>query len=52
MQADKVLEEWRVLHLDPKATRRILASTSSQEEDLFYTGWSLSIETSHSSLPQ
>jgi hypothetical protein len=34
MQVDVVLVELRVLHLDPKATRRILSSVGSQEEAL------------------
>jgi hypothetical protein len=38
-----VLEELRVLHLDPKAARRRLVSAGSQEEALFNIGWSLSI---------
>jgi hypothetical protein len=38
------LEEPRVLQLDPKAARRRLSSTSSQEEGLSHTGWSLSIK--------
>jgi hypothetical protein len=42
MQADMVLEEVRVLHLDPKASRRRLSSTGNQEEGLFCTEWSLS----------
>jgi hypothetical protein len=43
MQADKVLEELRVLHLDPKAARRRLSSAGGQEKVLFQTGQSLSI---------
>jgi hypothetical protein len=39
--ADMVLEEPRVLHLDPKASRRRLSSTDSQDEGLFCTGGSL-----------
>ena len=42
-QADFVLDELRVLHLDPKAARKELTSTGSQEEDFFYPGQSLSI---------
>lgn len=38
-----VLEELRVLRLDPKAARRRLVSAGSQEEALFNIGWSLSI---------
>ena len=34
LQADLVLEEPRVLHLDAKATRRRLSSAGSQEEAL------------------
>jgi hypothetical protein len=43
MQADSVLEEPRVLHLDPKAARRSLSPAGSQREALFHTGRSLSI---------
>ena len=34
MQEDLVLEEPRILHLDPKTGRRMLSSKGSQEEDL------------------
>jgi hypothetical protein len=34
MQADMVLEKFRVLHLELKANRRRLASGGSQEEAL------------------
>ena len=37
-KADMVLEEPRVLHLDPKAARRELSSAGSQEEGLDYSG--------------
>ena len=43
VEADMVLEEQRVLHLYPKATRRRLASAGSQDEGLFHTVWSLHI---------
>jgi hypothetical protein len=45
MQADMMLEKLRILHLVLKATRRELVSTSSQQGNLFHTGWSLSIRT-------
>ena len=38
VQADMVLEEPRVLHLDPKAARRALSSTGSLEKSLDHTG--------------
>jgi hypothetical protein len=38
MEADLVLEEPRVLHLDLKAARRRLTSAGSQEETLDHTG--------------
>jgi hypothetical protein len=38
MQADMVLEELRVLHLDPKAARRRLSSAGSKEVALDHTG--------------
>jgi hypothetical protein len=37
----EVLEELRILQLDPKATRRRLSSTGSQQENVFHTGQSL-----------
>jgi hypothetical protein len=37
-----VLEKLRVLHLDTKVARRKLSSSGNQEEQLFYTGLSLS----------
>jgi hypothetical protein len=37
VQADVVLEEPRVLHLDPKAARKRLTSAGSQQEALFCT---------------
>jgi hypothetical protein len=37
MQAVLVLEEPKVLHFDPKAVRKRLSSTSSQEEALEHT---------------
>jgi hypothetical protein len=40
MQVNMVLEELRVLHADPKATRR-LSSTGSHEKALFSIGQSL-----------
>jgi hypothetical protein len=43
IQADMVLEEPRVLHLEPKAGRGRLTSAGIQEEALFCTGWGLSI---------
>jgi hypothetical protein len=43
VQVLMVLKEWRVLHLYLKATRRRCSFVGSQEEVLFYTGWSLSI---------
>jgi hypothetical protein len=44
MQIDLVLEEPRVLLLHPETTRRRLSPTTSQEETIFHTGQSLSIE--------
>jgi hypothetical protein len=41
---DKELEELRILHLDLKAAKRILSSTSSQQEAPFHTEQSLSLE--------
>jgi hypothetical protein len=38
MQAELVLEEPRVLHLDLKAARRRLSSAGSQEKGLCHTG--------------
>jgi hypothetical protein len=38
VQADMVLEELMVLHLDPKAAKRRLSSAGSQEEGLDHTG--------------
>jgi hypothetical protein len=38
MQTDMVLEEPRVLHLDPKAASRIVSPAGSQEEGLDHTG--------------
>ena len=37
MQADMVLDQLGVLHLDPKAARRRLSSAGNQEEGLVYT---------------
>jgi hypothetical protein len=37
VQADKMLEEPRILHLDPKAARRRLTSAGSQEETIIHT---------------
>jgi hypothetical protein len=51
MQIDLVLKEPTVLYLDLKAVMGRLSSTGNQEGPLFYTGLSLSIETS-SPLPQ
>jgi hypothetical protein len=43
IQGDMMLEkDLRVLCLDLKVGRR-LSSTGSQQEDLFHTGWNLSI---------
>lgn len=39
-------KELIIVYLDPKAGRRILSSTGSQEEALFHTGRNLSIENS------
>jgi hypothetical protein len=41
VQADVVLEEPRVLHLDLKATRERLSYSGSLKEALFYTGQNL-----------
>jgi hypothetical protein len=43
VQADMVLEELRVLHLDSKVAIRRLASAGNQEEGLFHPKWRLSI---------
>jgi len=43
VQADLVLKEPRVLHLDPKAGRKRCSSAGSQEVGLIPSGWSLSI---------
>jgi hypothetical protein len=37
MQADMMLEELRVLHLDLKAARKRLSSADSQEESIICT---------------
>lgn len=49
--ADMELEELKVLHLDLKAARRRLSSTS-QEESLDHSGWSLSTWRPQSPPPQ
>jgi hypothetical protein len=41
LQVDMVLEELRVLYLDPKASRRGLSSPGSQEENFPWPGQSL-----------
>jgi hypothetical protein len=41
-----MLEELRVLYLDPKAARRRLSPIGNLEEAFFHTGQSLSIKTS------
>jgi hypothetical protein len=38
-----VLEELKVLHINPKAVRRKQSSPGSQEEAHFHPGWNLSI---------
>jgi len=48
MQADMMLEELKVLHPDPKATRRRLFSSGSHEETLFQTGQGLSTRNTKS----
>jgi hypothetical protein len=48
VQADMVLEELIVLHLDPKAARRRLSLIGSQEEPLFHTGLNLNTRKSQS----
>ena len=48
MQADILLEELRVLHLDLKAARRRLSSTGSKEGTFLLTGWSLRTRSLHS----
>jgi hypothetical protein len=43
IQAGMVLEKPGVLHLDPKAARKKLSSTGSQEEGIFHIAGNLSI---------
>jgi hypothetical protein len=38
-----VLEDLRVLYLDPKAARKRPSAADSQKEALFHTTWSLNI---------
>lgn len=41
IQTGMALEELRILHLVPKATRKSLASSGSQEQALIHNGWCL-----------
>jgi hypothetical protein len=50
-QTDLVVEEPSVLHHDPQAARRGLASAGHWKEALFHTRWSLSIGRDLHSLP-
>ena len=48
IQADMVLDEPRVLHLDLKTARRRLPSVGSQEEAaFFYSGWTVTLSFSN-----